>query len=93
MLRLNYSKNSRITLQNQPPPMYSKRTFAVLERRSVRYQNTSDLLDDTVRPRSLDPFYIVSYLINRAKTSWTYSSVVKLVYVAARAKDFYNVGV
>ena len=33
-------------------------------------------VSSTICPRSLDPFYIVSYYINWAMTSWTYSFVI-----------------
>ena len=32
----------------------------------------------TYVPRSLDPFYIVSYNVKWTKTSWTYSNILNL---------------
>ena len=66
---------------------YDKLTCFVLSHSSVpgleftkiwrifQVQNKKQIVANTIRPKSSDPFYIVTYYINWVTTSWTHSMV------------------
>mgnify|MGYP001295737045 CR=1 FL=1 len=41
----------------------------------MKKENQNTLMPQEYRPRSSDPFYIVSYYIKWVTTSWTYSTL------------------
>ena len=51
--------------------------YGIRKSKNVKVEENAEF---TLCPRSLDPFYSVSYFIKRVKTSWTYSTVHSELY-------------